>query len=288
MISLGIDIGGSYVKAALVDARTTLAESQSRRYSRPSPEELAEAIRAAATATGALARPFDVVGLCAPGLVDPDGVTVRASINVPALVGTRLDQLITSAVGATQSPPRIFTDAHAAAFDLWTQSRTPGRFIGISIGTGVGACVLDDGRPLRVSATSSGHVGQIDVSIDDAGEPIPIGPDQGRGSLEAYIGLPALERRYSGALEQRLSSLGPADPPLRALARALRIIHAIYRPDTIALLGGVGIRLRPSLPALHTLTADALTSLARKDWRLVTGDSQFHAAVGAAKLATGT
>ncbi len=285
MISLGIDIGGSFVKAALVDGRATLAESQSGRYRHPSSGEVATAIRAAASATGALARPFDVVGLCAPGLLDADGTTVRASINVPSLVGVRLDELLAAALGTDKCRPTISSDAHAAAYDVWSRSRRLGRFAGISIGTGVGACVLDNGEPLRVSGNSSGHIGQIDVSIEDAGEDVPVGPDSGRGSLEAYIGLPALERRYGDAVEQALLNLKAGDPPLRALARALRIVHAIYRPDTIALMGGVGIRLSAALPVLHGAVADSLTSLARPGWTLTTGDSHFHAAVGVAKLA---
>ncbi len=285
MISLGIDIGGSFVKAALVDGRTTLAESQSARYRRPSPEELGAAIRGAASATGALARPYDVVGVCAPGVLDGDGVTVRASVNVPSLVGVRLDALIRSALNGGTAGTRVFSDAHAAAFDLWSRERRLGRFVGVSIGTGVGACVLDSGAPLRVTGNSSGHVGQIDVSIEGADEPVPVGPDGGRGSLEAYMGLPALEQRYGAGVESAIESFKASDVPLRALARGLRVIHAIYRPDTVALLGGVGIRLRPALPALLGLVSESLTGLARPGWTLLTGDSQFHAAVGAAKLA---
>lgn len=282
MISLGLDIGGSSVKAALTDAGKTLATAQSQPYRRPTLDELASALRSAASTTGALARPFQTTGLCAPGLVDADGVTVRTSVNIPDLQGVRLTEFISRALSVSASPPRVFTDAHAAAHDLWSRDKPRGRFLAISIGTGVGACVLDDGRPLHVSATSPGHLGQIDVSLD---EHAPIGPDGGRGSLEAYIGLPALERRYGSSLEQALGAMSPADPPLRALARAIRITHAIYRPQTIALLGGVGIRLRPILPVLESLIDDALSSLARPDRALVTGDSQFHAAVGAANLA---
>lgn len=285
MIALGIDIGGSFVKAALVDGRSTLAESQSARYRKPSPSELADAIRAAASATGALARPFEVIGLCAPGAIDADGVTVLSSVNVPALAGVRLDSLVSRALDAPQARPRVCTDAHAAAFDAWSRSHRLGRLAAISIGTGVGLCVLDNGLPVRVTGASSGHLGQIDVSVDNAAGDVPIGPDGGRGSLEAYIGLPALERRYGDRAEHAIATLTRADPPLRALARALRTVHAIYRPDEIALLGGVGIRLGPVESELRAMVADSLTSLARPGWTLWCGDSQFHAAVGAAKLA---
>jgi hypothetical protein len=145
--------------------------------------------------------------------------------------------------------------------------------------------VLDDGLPLHVSGTSPGHLGQIDVSIDLPGEPTPIGPDGGRGGLEAYIGLPALRARYGEGFADRLQALTPDDPPLLALARAIRIAHAIYRPQHIALLGGVGLRLAPVLPDLKARVDDALTSVARSGWTLSSGDSDLHAARGAARLA---
>ncbi len=57
----------------------------------------------------------------------------------------------------------------------------------ISLGSGVGMSVLDDGVPLAVDENSPGHLGQINVSLDS--NP-PIGPDGGAGGLEAYIGAP--------------------------------------------------------------------------------------------------
>ena len=72
---------------------------------------------------------------------------------------------------------------------------------------------------------------------------------------------------------------------MRALARALRCAHALYRPQRIALLGGVGVRFGRHVPALRAMTADGLTVLARPGWTLETGDDDHHAARGAARLA---
>ena len=52
-------------------------------------------------------------------------------------------------------------------------------------GTGVGASVVDgNGQFLHVSGETPGHFGQLDVSLETNA---PIGPDGGKGSLEALV-----------------------------------------------------------------------------------------------------
>lgn len=280
MISLGVDIGGSSVKGALVRAGVVVGTAQSGRFSRPSFEELTGAVGAVVgqLGPGAAGAP---AGLCAPGAVDPATGRITAAVNLPALVGHRPDELL----GPRPIAPRLFTDAHAAAFDVWSANAVPGRLLALCLGTGVGACVLDGGRALVITGRSSGHLGQVDVSVESAGEEVPIGPDGGRGSLEAYIGLPALERRFGTGLARALPALTEESVVLRALARALRIAHAVYRPDSVVLLGGVGIALKPVIGSLRALVEKDLTSLARPGWTLGCGSSPFHAAIGAARLA---
>src|SRR6185295_15399031 len=106
---------------------------------------------------------------------------------------------------------------------------------------GVGMAVLDDGVSLMVHGESPGHLGQVDVSIE--GDPV-IGPDGGAGSLEGYIGAPALVKKYGPDMPANLARLGKNDSALKALARVIRICHAIYAPHHVGLTGGIGIRLQ--------------------------------------------
>jgi hypothetical protein len=143
--------------------------------------------------------------------------------------------------------------------------------------------VLDEGVPLAVSGASPGHFGQLDVTLPD--EPEVIGPDGGQGSLEGYLGVGALKKRYGVEdLEGVLPKLKAEDAPMRALARALRIAHAIYRPQHLILLGGIGTRLGHVVPGLKEAVGRNLTSVARPGWTLGAGDSDHHAAQGAAKM----
>jgi predicted NBD/HSP70 family sugar kinase len=282
MAALGIDIGGSSIKVAILTPGAEPRTSRSARYARPDSGHIATALRDAVAELGPDAGSATNVGLCVPGVVDPSTGSIQASVNMPGLVGIPLREWLGSALGDRLGRWEITSDARAAAHDWWTVQQPAGRLLAVSIGTGVGACVLDNGTPLRVSGISSGHLGQIDVSLDD--DP-PTGPDGGAGSLEAYIGLPALLAGASAGAESVLNRLTLRDPPLRALTRALRIAHAIYRPQHIVLLGGVGARLTHLADALRAAVNHRLTILARPEWTLRCGNSDFHAAVGAARLA---
>ena len=277
---LGIDVGGSSVKVAAVRGGQTVWTGQSGAYSRPSAEGLVAAIR---EAVGGRSANFAGVGLCVPGLLDEAKERVTQSVNVPALNGIRLADLVTDAVG----PPErlvVANDSNATAWDIYHGRGMTGRLLVLVLGTGVGASVVDERGLLFVDGESPGHFGQMDVSLEV--DPV-IGPDGGAGSLEGYIGSAALARRYGADPATVLGRMTPGDPPIRALARAIRIGHAIYRPHHICLAGGTGIRLKRLLPELRAAVQRNLTSIARPGWTLSTGDSDFHAAAGVAKLAAG-
>lgn len=290
---LGIDIGGTSIKAAMVrsgspDRNRPAWTAASAAYARPDRDRLALTLRDLlldfATAHH---DPSVAVGLCLPGVFDPKARAITTSINMPALIGVNVDDLIREVLPAglaLDRPVMICSDALAAAVDFAAAHPTPGRLLAISLGTGVGAAVLDDGVPLLVSGHTPGHFGQIDVTVTDPHVAVPTGPDGSRGTLEAYIGLPALRERR-GDVAGWLAALSGEEVELRALVRSLRIAHAIYRPERIALLGGVGLALRPVTEQLAEQVNHRLTSVARPGWSLVVGDHPHHAAAGAARLA---
>jgi predicted NBD/HSP70 family sugar kinase len=275
-IGLGIDIGGTTVKSAALRGNEVLWTGRSERYSRPGADQLIAAVR---QACGQLTAPPQTVGLCVPGLLDEAKECVSISANVPGLIGLPLRELVLRAAGTSDAAPVVVNDANATAYDIYSTRALSARLLVLAIGTGVGASVLDDGKPLFVDGQSPGHVGQVDVSIDG---PMVIGPDGGRGGLEGYIGTAALRARYGPDAAARIR---PGDPPFRALVRILRICHAIYRPLHVCLAGGTGIRLGHLLDPLKRATEVELTMIARKDWKLFVADSDYHAAAGAARIA---
>jgi predicted NBD/HSP70 family sugar kinase len=208
---------------------------------------------------------------------------VIQAVNLPALEGLNLDQLVAESIGVVPSRIVIQTDANATGIDVYLTNQLKGRLCCIALGTGIGMAIIDDGAvPLLVDGESSGHVGQIDVSIE--GESV-IGPDGGAGSLEGYLGSPAVVKRYGPDMAKNLANFTGNDPPMKALARAIRICHAIYCPHHIALAGGIGIRMKHLLPAIRQMVEKNLSSIARPGWTLICGTDEFHAAKGAAKYA---
>jgi glucokinase len=280
MTLLGIDIGGRSVKVAAREGDRWLWTGQSEPYDRPDTTALLAAIRGAVA--GRLTR-VDRVGLCVPGLADRDRGVVTLSVNVPGIVDVPLGQLIADALGLTPAPPiHVCGDAVAAAHDLFVSRTLTGRLFTLALGTGVGAAVLDDGVPLLVDGDSPGHFGQLDVSV--SGNDV-VGPDGGAGGLEGYVGAAALARYYGADVSAALGRFTGDEPAVAALARAIRIAHAIYRPHHVVLAGGVGIRLAQLIPVIRRLSETRLTSIARPGWTLSAADSDFHAARGAATLA---
>ena len=278
LVRLGIDIGGTSVKAAVFKGNTCVHTGQSPFYARPSTAELQASIRAA---VGVLPS-VDRVGLCVPGLMNAQRTRVEASVNVPGLVGIELDRLAPDALNLRVACPTIVSnDAAATARDIVRTRGLTGRTLVLTLGTGVGAAVMENGVLLDVEGGSPGHLGQIDVSI--AGHEV-IGPDGGAGGLEGYIGVAALRKNYGEDVTGAIAGFTGNEPAVLALVRTIRIAHALYRPHQICLCGGIGTRLRRLLPAIDQSVRDHLTSVARAGWLLTCGDDDFHAARGSAWL----
>lgn len=279
MTYLGIDVGGGSVKAAAITDGAVAWTGQSDRYADPSADRLSAAI---AHAVAGRAAGITAAGLCVPGVLDDAHSKIVLSVNLPKLNGVRLADVVAAALPGGPVPRlRVMNDTTAAAYDLYLGRGMTGRLFLMVLGTGVGVCVMDERGPLRVSGDSPGHFGQMDVSIE--GHPV-IGPDGGAGSLEGYVGAPALAKAY-GSEPDALDKMTVDDPAGRAIVRALRIAHALYRPHQVVLAGGVGIRIGHLLGDLRERANHRLTRLARPGWTIGLGDSDFHNAVGAARAA---
>jgi predicted NBD/HSP70 family sugar kinase len=276
MDSLGIDIGGTSVKVAMLRDGAVPWTGRSGAFARPDTGQLVGAIREAVAGRETAA---EAVGICCPGLLDRPTRTITLSVNVPGLLGVSLDEIVARAVGPVRRPVEILSDANAVGYDVYASRRLSGRLLCLALGTGVGASVIDDGRFLHVSGESPGHFGQVDVSLGD--DP-PVGPDGGAGSLEGYIGAGALAARYGADAVERLTL---EDAPVRALVRAIRVAHAIYRPAHVCLTGGVGVRMGHLVEGIKAAVDEKLTRVARAGWDLFAGEDDFGAARGVARWA---
>ena len=285
MGSLGIDIGGSSVKVCLLDGEMCTT-ARSTGYTNPTREVLSEAIEEAVALLGDVSA--SSVGLCLPGKQSVDGESIDVSVNLPCLNGWAFDELLASALGYVPENYSVVSDVQAAGEDFMCAHKCSGRTAINAIGTGVGLAAFDDDEPIGIGNRGIGHLGMMDMGRLGACD--LVAPDGSKDTLESYIGTRAMELRFPGVepkdLPEAIGTLSMNEPSMQALVRAIRIVHAIYGPDQVVLMGGVGIAMKPLRSELDLAIRDGLTSLAKTDWRLMFGDSAYHAARGAARSST--
>lgn len=205
--TIGIDLGGTNIKAGLIDPQG-LVEHKLSRVSDPQrgPEHVLADLAAMCDDLMRATRRERVdvcgVGIGTPGPLDfARGVILKAAnlpgwVNVP--VRDRLSALL-------RLPVMLENDANAAAFgEYWAGAgRDRGDMVMLTLGTGVGGGVIVDGRLLHGHFGNAAELGHMIVEPD--GLPCPCGQ---RGCLEQYSSASGVARRVITAIESgRVSSL---------------------------------------------------------------------------------
>ncbi len=154
MQRLGIDIGGSGIKGALVDTTKGVLASERIRVATPqpaTPAALAEAVGTLVRELGGDGR----VGVAFPARVRR-GVALTASNIDPSFIGTDIDALFTEAAGREVS---VLNDADAAGLAEVRSGAArdvKGLVLMLTFGTGIGSALFNDG--VLVPNTELGHI----------------------------------------------------------------------------------------------------------------------------------
>jgi glucokinase len=189
-LAIGVDIGGTLIKLGLVrpsGAVLTLTET-STLIDLPQEAAVVEIARAVAR----LAQGHDVraVGIGCAGLVDAVQGIVHLSPNLPRWHDARLAEW---AARELSLPVVVLNDANA--FTLAEARAGAGRgrspVVGITLGTGVGGAIVEDGGLRGGRYGFGGEIGHVSLEMD--GPPCPCG---NRGCLELYVGRRALVAAY--------------------------------------------------------------------------------------------
>jgi glucokinase len=275
---VGVDVGGSKI-AVLVTDRDFVVRA---RYTLPTAvgaparavDVIGKAIGAALAEAGSGLASVGAIGVGVPGRVDPVAGTVSQAVNLgwhDLPLGPRLS-------GALGVPVALENDVRAAAAGL-RERRVLGEvedFAYLSVGTGISAGIVLDGRVRRGPRGMAGEIGHI--VVDANGPACPCGL---RGCFETLAAGPAVARRAAEALAaDGQSSLAGVDPltaadvyqaaaagdPLAVrvaddvgalLARAIHLLVMAYDVEIVAVGGGVAQArdafLDPLLRALDRL-----------------------------------
>ena len=153
---IGIDFGGSGIKAAPVDLST--GEFSAERERIDTPEESTP--KAVAKVMAELLERFEghdsPVGVTVPGVVRKNGVVASAANIDKSWIGTDADDLLGDALGRSV---RVINDADAAGLAEARYGVATGReglVIVTTLGTGIGSALLYDG--VLVPNTELGHL----------------------------------------------------------------------------------------------------------------------------------
>jgi glucokinase len=241
MAAVGIDIGGTGVKAGLVDAGGALL----RHASAPTPEggdppRLMETLQ---EMLDPLLRqgPVQGIGISVAGFLDSDRARMSYNSNLPALSGFPLQAAVSEAFGL---PAALDVDSNAGglAEHRFGAGQGSARLLFVTVGTGVGAAMLVGGEPLRVTGAAIGDPGHVIVA--PGGRRCSCGA---RGCVEAMVGRATLEE-ISGLSARELIERGRNGDAaaLKAFAEAGRHIGLalaslahIFQPDRIVIGGGI-------------------------------------------------
>lgn len=255
-LSVGVDMGGTSVKFAVVQGATVLHKGASLvTAAYATPDELLKAVAGRVRELRDEYPGVCAVGMGLPGFVDHRAGRVDSLTNVPGwhniMARDRLSEL-------TRLPAAIDNDANCMAFAEWKLGAGQGMndLVCLTLGTGVGSGVIVNGQFLRGHLGAAGEIGQM--SIDYRGR---IGHYGNRGAVEDYIGnremAAAAQLAYAAAGETRsLSQCSPLELENAArsgcpialqiwqdfackLACVLMNCHYVLNPEAFIIGGGV-------------------------------------------------
>jgi glucokinase len=161
MSTIGVDIGGTKIAVGLVDDNGELRATTAA----PTPADGARAVLAKAAALIAeLGGKPTAIGVGATGVIDPiEGVVRSATGILPGWQGTPVRAELSRLTGlpvSVDNDVRAFALAEAGL----GAGRPYGRVLYVSVGTGVGGALTEDGRLVRGARGTAGEIGHLLVS----------------------------------------------------------------------------------------------------------------------------
>ena len=203
---IGGDVGGSGVKAALVDTKRGVLTSERLRLPTPQPATPAQVADTVAELVDRLGG-ASTVGVTVPGVVRRGVVSTAANID-PAWIGTDARTLFSGRLGV---PCEVTNDADAAGLAEMRFGAGVGRtgvVVVVTLGTGIGSAVFVDG--VLVPNTELGHM-------------------EFRGQVAEHYAASVVRKAEGLSWE----SWG------RRVGRYLRMVTTLFSPELIVVGGGV-------------------------------------------------
>ena len=235
---LGVDLGGTSIRAGVVAADGTLL-AMAKRKTRPElgaegvVGRMAGAVERALSEAGLRAKDVRGLGVGVPGPVDGEHRQVRVAVNLGRdWTNLPLAELLEAAVGV---PTVLDNDVRVGALGEHTYGAGRGLsdLVAIFVGTGVGGGLILNGELRTGWRSSAGEVGHTVVAGDNGligktGQPGTVEPLASRTGMEAQIAARVAQGQASVVPELMLS-LGHGRLTSRVIQAALRRNDAVMQ-----------------------------------------------------------
>lgn len=199
---IGLDLSDTDTfRGALLDLDGTILERRDEPAAGLTGNAATQAVVALARALAERStRPILGVGVGSPGVVDLAGTVLSAPNR--GWSAEPLQQRLAAELGL---PVTVTNDANAAALAEFGYGDAAADLMLITVGYGVGAGLLLDGRPLFGARFAAGEIGHVVVGTD-GGDPCACGKN---GCLETWLAVPRLTARMrAGDPEDALREAG--------------------------------------------------------------------------------
>ena len=189
---IGIDVGGTNVKIALVDEKGKIIYSNSvPTYAKMGYEytvnNIKQSIRDLMKETRTDEKTIEAIGFDFPGQVDYKKGIVKLAPNIPGWVNVPIAKMIEDEF---HIPTRIDNDVRCAALGELNFGAGKGceNFVCITVGTGIGSGLVINGKLVRGASNAAGEIGHIKLVAKDGA----ICGCGDTGCLEAYASGPSI------------------------------------------------------------------------------------------------
>lgn len=203
--TIGIDLGGTYIKGGVCDADCQpVCKDSVATETDGGPahviDRMAELVRSVISQAGLSDADIAGVGVGAPGPMSAAKGIIYSAPNLPGFENLPLSRELHERTGL---PVVLENDANAAAFGEFTigAGRDVNTIVMLTLGTGVGGGIVLDGTVWRGPFENAGEIGHTIVALD--GRPCPCGQ---RGCLERYSSANAIGERAVEALQDGAAS----------------------------------------------------------------------------------
>jgi glucokinase len=270
-LALGVDIGGTNTKVALVSDTGEVSAIENFRTGRDFASLITNIREAAVRCRGSAS--IEGAGVAVAGFINPARDRLSYNPNLDWLVGFPLRDAIADALGSAVT---LEVDSNASCLGEY-------RF-GAGRGTGLGVGMIIDGALVRFMGECIGDAGH--VVVDANGPECPCG---GRGCAEAMVSERTIvQNAQSGATlrdvmanarQGNAGAIAALTAAGRALGVAMASLAQIFFPDRIALAGGLAEAEDLVLPAAEAEFRRTVNAEARAQVEVVKAALGWRATV---------